>query len=353
MNPNDVSPGHIKVMTHQETFGEEFGLRAGTRLHPVPMEFVLTDAGMGDFICFSSAILWLAQNTPWVRGTLYAPKFLLPFLERILKKHRHWRVRNGEQGITGDPATPLIGPNLMDEKGVNLTPQLINATGAHLVDLGFIYYANMQKAPPGVYYPKLHLTPQELPPEVSALRGRYVVFTPGSVTSSRTVLAKHLNPLIDYVLERGLTPVFLGKGKFSSDNIITQFDPNIAYGKGVNLINRTDLFQAASIMENAACVLGLDNGLLHLASCTNAKIIFGYNIAGPEFREPRRNWGHTVNLTVPRSQLACIHCQDRVKMLATHSFHFCLYGDTLCIDMLFENEGERWKKAIDYLLPLA
>lgn len=351
-NPNDVPANRIKVFAHTETYGPEHGFRSGTKLHPIPTDFFFTDAGLGDFICYSVAILWAAKHCPWVCGNLRVPRFLIPFMERIMRRHRHWKILDGEIPYQSSNETPIIGPNLTDEHGNNLTPQLINATGAHLVDLGFMYYCNMQKAPPETYYPKLELLPHELLPEVAALKGQYVVFTPGGITSSRTVRGRHLNPLIEYVLSRGLTPVFLGKTDFSN-SIITQFDESVNYGAGLNLIDKTNLFQAAAIMENAICVTGLDNGLLHLACCTEATVLFGYNIAGPEFREPRRKHGKLINITVPKEKLPCIHCQDNFKLLSSHSFHECFYGDTLCIDLLFENNAEKWKRAIDSVSPPA
>lgn len=351
-SPNDELPARIRVLAHQETFGTEYGFRAGTKINPIPCNFFFTAGGLGDFLCYMVAILWNARYCPWVRGTLRVPAFFVPLAERLLRRHRHWTVLNGEIPYTVEDGTPMIGPELTDQNGTNLTPQLINATGAHLVDLGFIYFSNKNPAPAEAHYPQLRTLPHELPPEVKALKRQYVVFTPGGVTSSRTVTAKHINPLIEYVCELGLTPVFLGKADFSG-KIITQFDPNILFSKGLNLIDKTNLFQCAAIMENALCVTGLDNGLLHLAACTEATILFGYNIASPKQREPRRDWGKLINIEVPESELPCINCQDKIKLLSTHSFHTCLYGDSLCIDLLFGNNAEKWKRAIDSVLPPA
>lgn len=349
-NPNDIAAPRFRTMAHVELFGEEHWMRDRTAVRPVPADFFFNGSGLGDYICFMSAILWLAKNAPWVRGTLRVPTFFKPLAEHWLKKKPHWNVLDGEQTrytFRGD--SPIVGPDLTGEDGTNLTPQLLNPLGSHLVDLGFAYYCNMCPAPLDATYPRLNPS-APLPPELAKLKGQYVVFTPGGVTTSRMVKARHLNPLIDYVRKLGLTPVFLGRGNYSG-GLNAQFDPEINYGAGINLINKTDLFEAAAIMERGVCVLGLDNGLLHLAATTEASVIFGYNIASPKFREPRRTWGRLENVTVTREKLPCIHCQDHIKMLFTHSFHSCLYGDQKCIDLLFENDAEKFKKAIDGMLP--
>lgn len=348
---NEVPPPAITTCSHMETWGPAHGMREGTKLKPFPANYFFNDGGMGDYINYLSAILWLAKNAPWVHGNLYCPKSFFQFAERVLRQCINWKVIDGESRpfeMRGD--SPIIGPELK-VNGENVTPQLINATGAHLMDLGFIYYTNQSKAPPDVMLPRVKLKPEELPRQVAKLKGKYIVFTAGAIVAVRQLRAHHLNPIIEHAVLRGMTPVFLGKTETYA-GLTTHYDKQINYAAGLDLRDQTDMLQAASVMRDALCVIGLDNGLLHLAATTEATVLFGYNITGPEFRAPRRNWGHTVHMTVPKERLACAHCQDHIKMLSTHSFHYCLYGDTRCIDILFENEGQAWKSAIDKLLGL-
>jgi hypothetical protein len=299
---------------------------------------------MGDYVNYTTALLWVAQNLPWVHGQIYVSSFFMDFLEVIFRDYPKWSVHDGS-AIRIEPHDCFIGPEIQME-GQNITRQLANATGAHLMDLGFQYYTNQQAAPPGVMLPRLPATrPQKVHWEVRPHLGKYVVFTPGSVVPARATTAKHLNPLIEFCVSQGLTPVFLGKNNFAQ-GMKVNFDEGIRFDLGIDLRDKTTILQAASVMEHAVCVLGLDNGLLHLAAATDANVIFGYNITTIAQRVPRRNWGETLNLALTPQELACTACQANGKLMINHTYHKCYYGDTKCIDLLFS--GGRFEKAVTY-----
>jgi len=325
------------------TAGERLGFRPGSIIRQTPVQYFFNGGGLGDYINYSAAIVWLSENCPWILGTVFTPSFFVPLLRRILSGKLRWQVLPGEQ-ITYDRSICKLAPEL-ELNGTNISPQLLNATGAHLMDLGFAYYANKNAAPAGWTLPALNFSEEELPLQLRKLRGQYVVFTPGGVTPTRTVFGRHLNPIINFTVEQGLTPIFLGKSEIGG-SVFPKFASDIDYGKGIDLRDKTDLLQAAAIMQHSLCVTGVDNGLLHLAALTDANIAFGYTITGPAFRGPRRRAGVTKNIEVARKKLPCINCQDHIKMLINHSFHSCLYGDTKCVDLLFEGQGEKWKLAI-------
>jgi hypothetical protein len=150
----------------------------------------------------------------------------------------------------------------------------------------------------------------------------------------------------------GITPVFLGKSDILLDgNKTTKFKEDIHFHKGLDLREKTTVIEAAAIMQYAECTVGLDMGLLHVAALMkDSKIIFGYNIVLPEHRRPRRDHGRCIDLFITKEELECIACQSVIKKLPTHKFDKCYYGDNKCIDLLFANESERWKKAIDEIL---
>lgn len=328
--------------------GPEHGWRPGTQIRKTDYKFLFNAGGMGDYICYMPSLLWVAKHCPWIHGTLYVSTFFIEFAEKILSPYPNWAVADGAK-INIDHMTAFVGPELVVQ-GQNISRQLLNATGANLVDLGFAYYTNQQCAPPGTLYPKLPDTrPEKVYFEVRPFLGKYVVFTPGAVTESRRTTGKHVNPLIEFVISKGLTPVFLGKAGFA-DTVRTNFAEDIRYDLGIDLREKTTLLQAAAIMEHAVCVLGLDNGLLHLASCTNANVIFGYNITKVQDREPKRLWGRLLNVSVPSAELPCIACQSNGKLMVNHSYHKCYYGDTKCVDMLFS--GGRFERAIEEILLL-
>lgn len=350
MKFHSANVAKVKMLPHTETYGPERGMREGTELNPAPMAFFFNGGGLGDYINYSAACLWSAQHFPWIHGTIYVSSFLREFLSEIFAPYPNWQVRSGEK-VALDSDVCFAGPDL-NMGGQVINHQLLNATGAHLIDLGFAYYANMCPAPPEATLPYVNYPLKKLHFELRANAGKYVVFTPGAIVSSRCVSGQHLNPLIHWVRDRGYLPVFLGRSEVTPD-LNPVFPDDIDYAAGLDLRNQTTITEAAAVMQHSAAVLGLDNGLLHLAACTDANVLFGYNITGPSHREPRRHpscRGKTVNITLTKSDLACNHCQDNMKLLIGHTFHRCLYGDLRCIDLLFADSAARWKKELEGLL---
>ena len=337
----------VRVYPQVEEYGPEFGFRPSTPLHPAPIFFLLNAGGMGDYINYAAALKWIAERAPWVHGTVFISPFLIEFLEYIFKPYPHWKIRSGDH-IKLESDICFMGPEIQMPTHL-ANHQLLNATGAHLMDLGFAYYANMNTAPADWTLPFAEFPENKVHAELRGQTGKYVVITPGAVTVARYVTGEHLNPIIRHVKSLGLLPVFLGKDEVSKF-VKPMFADDIAFDEGLDLRNKTTVCQAAAIMERAACVLGLDNGLLHLAACTKANVIFGYNITSVKHREPRRRWGRLINISLTDEELACSGCQSKMKLLVNHTFHRCLYSDSKCIDLLFADGAKRWCDAIDEML---
>ena len=333
----------------------EWGFRPRTPMFPHDMNFIFLNGGMGDYICWMPAIQWLGENCPWILGTLVAPDYFRPLAEYWLKTFPHWKYARYEDTKNNShfDEHPYRGPLILNQ-------QALNATGGHLLTCGWVYMTNKEKAPPGwEYYPRFKpedLEAVSLPAEAKPLEGKdYAIITTGITTDSRKVPGKYWNPIIKHVVDRGLIPVFLGKANVITGNprnIHTSWDSDTNFVAGVDLRDKTEIFQAAALIHRAKMIIGHDNGLLHLAGCTDTPIIFGYNIASPEHREPKRKAGKVFNVFVDPSELVCSFCQSRTNFVIGYNFQQCFYGDLKCIDMLFENDGERWKRQIDLALNL-
>lgn len=336
-----------------EYYPTHVGFRPGTQMFPQRLSCIFINGGMGDYITWMQAIRWLASEATWIHGTLVTPKYLREFAEYFLHKHPNWAVLTHDElrGRRDLDGVPFRGPVVLEQ-------QALNATGAHLATCGWVYYTNKEKAPEGWdSYPQFEQADLDAILAQYAggvpAPGRYAVITTGVTTPSRHVPGVYWNHIIEHVRERGLTPVFLGKSVVetgNSRNIHTEYDAAIRYDLGVNLLDKTSLLEAAAIMSRAACVIGHDNGLLHLAGCTAAPIVFGYNLASPEHREPRRPVGKTYNVTLTPQELACINCQSNTNFILGFNFRHCFYGDLACIHKLFEDKGARWTKQIDAAL---
>lgn len=315
--------------------------RPGSKIREVTVNYVLTEGGIGDFICWLSALEWLARNHPQILGRVYCPDFFVEIAANVLQNYPKWKVQGrkalNEKKLQSRPTyLPFLRP--------------INSTGAHLVDLGFIFYANINPPPEdGWYYTRLDLSKIEglELPEVP-----YAVLTPGATYENRKLPAKAFNGIKNHLISRGIVPVFLGKVEVGDKRKIL-FGDDYDYSGGVDLREKTTLLQAAAIMSKAEMVIGLDNGLLHLAAMTDVPIIFGYNIAAPIHRRPRRRkidgkkpilW----EIHPDPAMLTCTFCQSQMRFMFNHDFKNCLYKDNLCLDALSDEKA--WCELVDNII---
>lgn len=328
-----------------------WGFRDNIPMYPFDMAFVFMNGGMGDYICWLPAIEWLMYEATWIRGTVIVPIYFQEVMEYFMKPRMpDWKFSTYKQ-INEVPRIndmPFRGP-------VDLQRESLNATGAHLLTCGWVYFTNKEGPPPGYdRYPRFKpedLDRMELPELARSLEPKkYVVMTTGMTTNSRRIPSGYWNTVIEHVVARGLTPVFLGKSLMETGNafnVHTQFDQALKTNLGVDLRDKTSLLQAASIMSRAAAVVGHDNGLLHLAGCTDTPIVMGYNLASPEHRRPHRAVGRVYDVHLQPGELACNFCQSNTNFVIGYNFRECFYKDNKCLDMLFDNQGKRWKDAID------
>lgn len=334
----------------QRQFGPEIGMREGTILTEWPINMCFNQGGMGDFVNYAAATTWLAKNAPWLHGRIFCPRYLVPLMKEIHEPYPIWKVFPSEEFTQHmEEGTPFIGPNIVIN-GVDQMKQLLNVLGAHPVDVGFAYYAHTTPAPPDGLIPMVDMKRSRLHHKVAKL-GPYVVLPCGNTSPARLVKGSHMNPLIDHIVSRGMTPVFLGKTDLMMDGKkTTEFPDDIHYYKGLDLRDQTSVKEAACIMQHAVATMGVDCGLLHVAALMkDSNVVFGYNITSVEHRKPRRNWGITIDLTLTPEELVCIGCQSKLKQIAVHKFNTCIYGDTKCIDILFDEGAKRWRDALDWI----
>lgn len=323
----------------------EVGFRPNTPCFPMKLNFLFMNGGMGDYICWMPAIKWLAEKCTWIEGNLIVPVYFKELADYWLKNYPTWRYADYKsmQDIPRFQEIPFRGP-------VDLSRESLNATGAHLTTCGWVYFTNRDGPDIGYehYLPiaQSFLDKLELPEGARALNpGKYVVIAGGMTTNSRRAPKGAWNPVVEWIKAKGLTPVFIGKGLVetgNTHNMRSDWDPSLRVDLGIDLRDKTTLMQATSIMSRAAAVVGHDNGLLHLAACTDVPIVFGYNIASPKHREPSRPTGRIYNVVLTREELACNFCQSNTNFVIGYNFRECFYKDTKCMTMLFDGGAKRW-----------
>lgn len=314
--------------------------RPETYVNPTSTGFVYSAGGMGDYIAYTAALLWVAKNCPYVHGTVYAPAYFYEYANWFFRDIPHWEVCMEEELRKGRHNKLARAPD------IGQRVQLINGIGSNLLRLGFIYYAGMDYVPEGVTYPQLELSKAHLP---KGLAGKsWVVLTPAATAPNRTVPGSYWTPIISYIRKLGMLPVLLGK-----ESLVRNYNAKLGdldtFGC-MDLRNQTTVLEAAAAMKYAHCTLGLDNGLIHLAASTDASIVCGYNIVRPEQRRPVRPKGLWRELIPTEAELPCVSCQGNLMLLHTRLTQYCMYDDNKCIDILFENEGSRWRAALDSIL---
>lgn len=324
--------------------------RPGTILPIVNLCILFQGAGLGDYICYMPALLYLAKHNPQLRVQLFVGKDFMAFAKNIL-----WDFNEKWTVLDLDHVNHMITPgSTMRAPGVTMNGikygQLANGTGGHLVDVGFLYFNNIFPTPPGAdLYPVINFAGSDHHIPAGLHFKTYVIFTPGAVSENRTVPGHYWNPIVAHVKKKGLTPVFIGKSHVNK-NVKVSFPDGCNYEGCVDLRDQTTLLDAAWLMKNAACTIGLDNGMIHLAACTDGPIVASYNMVDPRERRPNRRAGKWEELSLTQEELACTGCQSHMKNMFPHTFNRCLYGDNKCIDLLFEDNGRRWTEAIDHIV---
>lgn len=166
-----------------------------------------------------------------------------------------------------------------------------NNLSCHMVDHAFFFLNFQPISIKDKNYPRVNLDGVKLPPNVD-LPEKYAVVCTGFTTEVRELLPEHVNKISDYLVEQGITPVYLGNKAAPNGMghvIMPKFHEEVDYSKGIDLLNQTSLLQAAKVIEGSKCLVGLDCGLHHIAGCTDVPIVMGFSSLLAEHRLPYRN----------------------------------------------------------------
>lgn len=186
----------------------------------------------------------------------------------------------------------------------NIPPNVPLSAFLNPLHMPLVDYASIKLL--GITLPEKYKSYPKLPiddVDVSAfnLPDQYVCILPTILHKNRGLPQKETYRLAYRLIKMGLTPVFLGKNTTITDTFnrstYSSYTPEAKEGM-IDLIDKTSLLEAAKIMEGSVRVIGMDTGLIHLASMTDARIICGYTTIDPELRIPYRHnqkgWNFTA-----------------------------------------------------------
>lgn len=283
------------------------------------VNFILNDGGVGDQIARMPVFIYMSKEFPHVIQNVWTPEYAVPLYRHCFYPYKNILVRpysKGEERYN----TAYSTKQSSSKEHTNM--------GTHLTDHGFHVLADKQVDKSHKNYPSLELSQVNI--SQFKLPDDYVVITTGYTASVREMLANTVNAIADYVISKGYVPLFLGSKNTHVGmikNIIGNFSGDIEFSKGIDLVGKTSLLQAAKIIALSQGIVGLDNGLLHLAGCTDVPIVAGYTTVAPIHRMPYRynELGWNCYPVVPSSELKCRFCQSNWEFVYDHDFRNCYY----------------------------
>lgn len=299
----------------------------GFRLGDSPPEewlvVVFEDGGLGDHIARLSAIKYIIDEYPHVKLTVRCPKFFVEFAKKAVPQATWKDYNEGDREYTSQK---IINAGSGDG---------ISSYASHLVDHAFFKIVNQQvenkyKNYVQVDHKNVDLTKFNLPK-------KYVIITTGFTAAVRELIPSVINDIVDYINTTEYKVVFLGSKEATVGGKIKpiegKFSDGIDFSKGLDLRDRTSLIEAHAVIAEAETIVGLDNGLLHVAGCTDIPIVMGFTTVDPLHRVPYRNdiLGHNTYVIEPPKSLSCRGCQSNMNFLYGFDFRNCYYKDMKCV----------------------
>ncbi len=242
---------------------------------------ILTDGGMGDLICQLVAVDYNIRHNPKIHFQVWVPDYLSKFAMHVLP-----------------PKTDVKRFSLAHKK---FNPRTKGRTSqwfehghtpmrTHPVDYGFHMLADKH-----IYDMKqknyLQIRPKDIDLKKFALPEKYVCLVTTAAEPVKALSPTTLNDIAASIINLGLTPVFLGKETAAcglKDRAVKAKVADMDYSLGINLVNKTNMLEAAGIIAGAKAFVGMDGGLVHLAGCTDTPIIAGYTLVDPKHVAPIR-----------------------------------------------------------------
>lgn len=308
-------------------------LREGVQFPKAHLNVISTWGGLGDMIARLPAIRWGLEEYPHLSMTVYWQDYFLDLAQLLLPSGTRLVHRKISEASY----------NLTHQAHCDFNPERLTSLGLHLTQHAFLsLYDRVAPSTAAMDYPQA--------PEIFMKNpaGNAIVFTVAHTAPAREWPAFHVNELARRVKAIGYTPVLLGTtqpvltgdhGKAIEATIADGLDRSLF----LDLTNKTSLIQVLGVIQQAKAVVGIDNGLLHLAHCTDTPIVAGYTSVSAAVRVPFRPQGLTE---IVAAQVPCYGCQSKAHFVM-HDFKQCLFGDYACtLTMSADAFEEKLKKVI-------
>lgn len=341
-------------------------LREGWTPPTTKLNIVMGRGGLGDAIARLPALRYMEEHYTHVEACCYVQDGWLDLVRYLLpaSNRRHYK-RLSEC------------PYYLSSPKAEFDEERLTTLNLHLTDHAFLMM--MEMLPPSREaraYPRarsVEFFGDQLGESENERLAKAVVFTTDYTAPSRQWPAVHINTLALKVRGAGLTPVLIGTTEpipsgVEHDPIRPRTDGGIKSDLFIDLRNKTTLIEALGVMQRARAVVGVDNGLLHLAHCTDVPVVVAYTTLDPTHRLPVRQMtkangepvlpgchdsGRAAALTrVIEPLVPCKGCQSRGWNIQKDvlgrpiDWRKCLFDDYACTLTL---TADRFYKALQEL----
>lgn len=294
-------------------------IRSGTEIQKQNINFIFDDGGIGDNIARMPCMKFIKESYSWVTPYLYVPDYFLDIARNLMPDmiiRPFSKAKRMYNASLPGRHTALKGH---DSLATHLVDHAFHVLGNRQVDIKYKNYIPLNLE-------RINIERFKLPDE-------YVVVTTGFTAPIREFMPDKVNAITSYINNRNVGVVFLGshQANVGANSIAIQgtFNDEINYTKGYNLVDKTSLLEAGKIIAGSKAIVGIDNGLMHIAGCTEVPIIGGFTSVAPELRNPYRHnelgW-NCYNIVPPET------CKERFfqsnwDFIYDFDYRFCYYGD--------------------------
>lgn len=292
------------------------------------LDLAFSKGGLGDSIARLPVVKYTLDNCPHVkRVRVFVQDYFLDYARYVFASY-------GDR-VEFVGYSHMVDSIEKDPSKVGMNTDSIHHTTirSHLTDHAFHTLLDEQPVDPSAYdYVQIE---EHVKTEWDHLKN-YVVITTGFTAAVREWPSKEINKVVRYLVENNVLPVFLGKTEstfWGDAKTEGHFREDIQFELGLNLIDDTTLLEASAIMSRAKAVIGLDNGLLHLAAAADkwVPIIAAYTTVRPEHRVPYRRGRKGADVyTIEPKESPCKFCQSEARFVHEHDFRLCYFNDYVC-----------------------
>lgn len=303
-------------------------LRAGWSPPPVHLNVISGRGGLGDALARIPAFNFVIAQYSHVSMTVYVQDAWLEITRLLAIKSDRIEYRPLSQAPYG-LARPIIEFNM----------ERLTTLHLHLTDHAFLILTDaLPPSREARAYPKASLVSEKIFENMGMLYLSYIVgnepyilFTTDYTSPARRWPAPYINQLGRECAKRGFTPVLVGKSGDLDSGLPhdpVRINQNDGIDKGVfyDLRGQTSLVETLGLMQRASAVVGVDNGLIHLAHYTDVPVVVGFTSLASRHRVPVRIHGETIAL---EAEVPCGGCQSRGFAINT-DWRTCLFDDYAC-----------------------